>query len=452
MKRNRPLVWLLTIAPIWLYAVLGIVWKSNCFGPNYGPLGETLGLDMRHLAQFMCGTDIQVMWDQRGLGLHLFPYIFGSFTPPDVLTGGTVEYPVFSGLFMWLAALPATNGFQFLVFNTIVMAIAATFVAIVLRRLVGNWVYLFTFAPATLLYMSYNWDMYPVLCTVLAVWVIVRGPSKWSPSKREVIAAVLFGLGALFKLYPALFAFALAGWVLTNYSAPIREQAKRIALNWRGSIRVVWVMGLTFVLGNLPFALLGFNGWLASFQFQSKRFITSDTLSMWWWFMYPVLRRPGITDRWLGPVTTLATALAILGAAWAIWIGWKRWNRGDVYPWIQVAAAMLSAYLVLNKVHSLQYALWLLPFFVLLAIPTWQIITYYVIDLGLFFCWFASIYWALTDDTVKIFWFGVAGFVYLRIAMLVVLFFSFLKSQTRDLRWRLPATNGLVAPVTLLNS
>ncbi|MGV1034582.1 MAG: hypothetical protein ACOYBP_05095 [Microbacteriaceae bacterium] len=447
---RRLITWVLTIAPIWISALVGIVWKSNCFGPDYGPLGETLGLDMRHLAQYMCGTDIQVMWDQRGLGQHLFPYIFGSFTPPDTLVGGTVEYPVFSGLVMWLSALPVANGLGFLISTTVLMAAAASFAAIVLRSLVGNWVYLFSFAPATLLYMSYNWDMLPVLCTALAVWVVVRGPVGWSETKREVIAAVLLGVGALFKLYPALFVFALAAWILSRRMSPAAS-GDRTRLDWRGAWRVVLVTGSTFLLGNLPFAVLGLQGWLASFQFQSKRFITSDTLSVWWWFMYPILHQPGITNRWLGPVTALATVLALLGAAAAVWLGWKRHRRGEVYPWVQVAAAMLAAYLLLNKVHSLQYALWLLPFFVLVAIPTWQIIAYYLIDLGLFLSWFASVYWALTDDSVKVFWFAVAGFVYLRIAMLVLLFFSFSRAQTRPLRFRVPNAAGLVEPVMKLS-
>lgn len=96
------------------------------------------------------------MWDQRHLIEHIFPFIFGSFTPPATLTGGTVEYPVFSGLFMWVSELAVSNGLEFLAITTVLMAIASTVIAPMLLSLVGRWALLWSFAPALFLYTSYN--------------------------------------------------------------------------------------------------------------------------------------------------------------------------------------------------------------------------------------------------------------------------------------------------------
>ena len=58
------------------------------------------------------------------------------------------------------------------------------------------------------------------------------------------------------------------------------------------------------------------------------------------------------------------------------WAGGGGGGTGS-YPWIGVSAAMLCGFLLLHKVHSPQYTLWLLPFFVLLrcrgagSSPTW---------------------------------------------------------------------------------
>ena len=51
---------------------------------------------------------------------------------------------------------------------------------------------------------------------------------------------------------------------------------------------------------------------------------------------------------------------------------------------------MLCGFLLLHKVHSPQYTLWLVPFFVLLRVPWGWVVAYLVADLamdvGIFRC------------------------------------------------------------------
>lgn len=68
----------LVIVPVWIYSAIGLVWKAQCFGPTYDALGATVRSDLHQAFVKMCATDVQVMWDSRGLGAHIFPYIFGS--------------------------------------------------------------------------------------------------------------------------------------------------------------------------------------------------------------------------------------------------------------------------------------------------------------------------------------------------------------------------------------
>ena len=66
-------------------------------------------------------------------------------------------------------------------------------------------------------------------------------------------------------------------------------------------------------------------------------------------------------------------------------MGWRRWRRdGSYYPWIGVSAAMLCGFLLLHKVHSPQYTLWLLPFFVLLRVRWGWVVAYLVADLAMY--------------------------------------------------------------------
>ena len=94
---------------------------------------------------------------------------------------------------------------------------------------------------------------------------------------------------------------------------------------------------------------------------------------------------------------------------------------------------MVCGYLLFNKVHSPQFALWLLPFFVLLRIRAGWILAYFVADAAIgigFFRWQYLIgsgapsgtYDALSPQLVLI---GVWG----RAALLIALFVVFLRSQ-----------------------
>jgi uncharacterized membrane protein len=421
-QARRAVLISLAVLPVWIFALLGFLVKSACFGPKFDKDGATVGLTTTRLTGRLCATDVQVMWDQRHLVEHLFPYLFGSFTPPATLTGGTVEYPVFSGLFMWVSALAASNGLEFLAITTVLMAIASTVIALVLVNLVGRWALLWSFAPALFLYTSYNWDMLPVMCTVLAIWTVVRGPDRWSRNTRNMVAAVLLGVGCLFKLYPALFLIPLALSALTWAAG---------RYDWRALIRVLVVGMGTVVLGNLPFALLGFEGWWASFQFQSQRVISADTLSIWFWGATGVTHWAPVTGAWLSIVTLISSACVAIACAVAVWIGWRKRAQLGFYPWVQVAAVLLTAYLVLNKVHSLQYTLWLIPFMVILTVPLWQIFAYYIVDAGLFISWFLSMYFDSIGSSNALLSSALVYLIWARLALLVVLSIAFMRSETR---------------------
>jgi hypothetical protein len=114
-------------------------------------------------------------------------------------------------------------------------------------------------------------------------------------------------------------------------------------------------------------------------------------------------------------------------------LGWLRFGQDRAYPWLPVCAAMVCGYLLFNKVHSPQFVLWLLPFFVLLRIRPGWILAYFAADAAIgigFFRWQYLIvsgapsgtYDALSPQFVLI---GVWG----RAALLVALFVVFLRSR-----------------------
>ena len=182
---------------------------------------------------------------------------------------------------------------------------------------------------------------------------------------------MLLGLGFAFKLYPGAFVAPLMLYVLTA-SRPGRR-------DWWGAIGVGLAATATVVLVNLPFALAGYDGWRASFTFQELRKVDLTTNSIWFWGFRPDSEPTNEAfQRW---VSWLSPTLVIASFVVALAVGWWRWRRSGSYPWIAVSAAMLCGFLLLHKVHSPQYTLWLVPFFVLLAVPWRWVLAYMVVDI-----------------------------------------------------------------------
>ena len=205
-----------------------------------------------------------------------------------------------------------------------------------------------------------------------------------------------------------------------------------------------WLVAAAFAIGtgavflaiNLPFMIAGFTGWWASFQFQWSRPIDLTTNTIWFWGARPYSDSNNAAVQHDLAMAATVTTLAALLLACAL--GFLRFGRGRSYPWLPVCAAMICGYLLFNKVHSPQFALWLLPFFVLLRIRAGWILAYFVADAAIgigFFRWQYLItsgapsgtYDALSPQFVLI---GVWG----RAALLVALFVVFLRARVVDQR------------------
>jgi hypothetical protein len=204
-------------------------------------------------------------------------------------------------------------------------------------------------------------------------------------------------------------------------------------LDWRGAIRVAVAAVVTVVLVNLPFALAGYTGWRASFTFQEMRKVDLTTNSIWYWGFRPESEPDNVAFQHL--VNWLSPTLVLLSFVVAAAVGWWRWRRDGVYPWVGVSAAMLCGFLLLHKVHSPQYTLWLLPFFVLLAVPWRWVVSYLIVDIVMgigIFRWFYALKTGVGVGISEGIWAqAVAVGVWGRAALLVVLFVVFLTIPDR---------------------
>ena len=413
--------------------LLGYANKARCVGPEFDVLGRSgPDYEVRH-DRDLCYSDIQHLWLGRDIDRHVFPYVHGDLTGAGELVGGSVEYPVLTGLLIWAGALFASTDGGFLLGSALLMAPFGLLTGWVLGRLARWRALVWALGPPLVLYAVHNWDLPVVACAVAAVGVMHLAPTgyrRWSmasTARRGYLAGALLGLGFAFKLYPGAFVAPLALYVLTA-STPGRHDR-------RAALRTVAAAVAVAVAVNLPFALLHYPGWRASFAFQAERAVDVTTNSIWYWGFRP-LSDPGnaVFQAWVGRVSP---TLVLTSFAVALVAGWRRYrgrHSTGRYPWVAVSAAMLCGFLLLHKAHSPQYTLWLLPFFVLLRVRWGWVAAYLVADLaiglGIFRYFYHAfrigegfeIYSGLAAQAVMV---GVWG----RAALLVALFAVFLRAE-----------------------
>ncbi len=427
--------------------VLAYLNKARCAGAPFDASGRSLIFDRIKDSQ-VCYSDIQFLWLGRGIDEHLFPYIHGAITGDGVLVGGSVEYPVLSGLLMWLGALGAHNDAQFLAHSALLLAPFALLTAWLLGRLAGWAALAWSIGTPLVLYAFHNWELPVVAASVGAVYVLSCLP-RLSLRTRGVLAAVLLGIGFCLKLYPGAFVLPLIAFVLTGGIGG-RELPASVTGRYdvRGAIAVAAAAVGTVVAINLPFALAGFRGWRASFTFQQLREADITTNSIWYWGLRPLFgESPESEPTFQQAVSIASPALVCASFALAGWFGWRRYTATGSFPWVQVSGALLCGFMLFHKVHSPQYTLWLVPFFVLLAVPWSAVAWYLVADLAVgvwVFLWFDALaHGRSVDFTENVVQFGVWG----RAVLLVLFYVLFLRSEPR----RGPATAPapIAAPIVV---
>ena len=134
-----------------------------------------------------------------------------------------------------------------------ILYLCALWIAWSLERM-GARTVLFAAAPVLVTAGTLNWDLVPVAFATAGTLAFLRG--------RDTRSGALLGLGAFVKLYPGLLAIPFA---LERLRAGAKDRAARL----------VAVTGGVWLVANLPFAILGFAGWVWFFRYNSRRPRTS---------------------------------------------------------------------------------------------------------------------------------------------------------------------------------
>ncbi|MDN5893527.1 MAG: glycosyltransferase 87 family protein [Nocardioides sp.] len=218
---------------------------------------------------------------------------------------------------------------------------------------------LFAASPALILNGLVNWDLLAVAMVAGALWA-------WSRD-RPVLTGVMIGLGTATKLYPLF----LLGAILV------------IALRRREILRffqVTVVAALVWAVTNAPAWLSGREQWDVFWKFNEER--GADLGSVWMLF-----QQAGHAAG-LGTINMVSWVFFIAWCAVVLVIGLAAPKTPRM---AQLGFLIVAGFLLVNKVYSPQYVLWLLPLAVL-ARPRWK--DQLIWQAGEIF-YFASVWWYL---------------------------------------------------------
>lgn len=291
----------------------------------------------------MAYTDLVALYLQQGLDSHPIPYL-----------QTRLEYPVVVGVAQYLFSF-APGPQAYFMASSLALALAGLGVVWILHQMDRSarlWVFAAT--PPLLLYAALNWDLLALFFALLSVCLFQQRRDGWS--------ALALSLGIWTKLFPG----ALLFWML------LKRAAER---DWGGVALITGIVVAVSAVLNLPVYLASPSGWLYFFDYQGAR--PPDDGSLWFYL-------PG----WPVQAVNLASLIAGGVGVAALGVAEVRAGRGVE----EFGLGSLALLILVSKITSPQYDLWLVPFLALVPAPIWMVGVFVGADLAYFWVSYQTLY------------------------------------------------------------
>ncbi len=263
--------------------------------------------------QLGCYTDITALYDARGFSTDIWPYGLGS---------KSLEYPILSGIGIWLIALMTKNGptgiHQFFILNIIALSLLYTYLIYILGKVERKSALIFAVSPAVLSALFINWDIWAITPMVASLFFL--------SAKRYRLAGALLSISIFLKFFPLIFVIPI---VITIWHRPLARK------------QFLQSLVVSALLINIPFMLLNLSGWAKFYIFNYQRGVDFGSL----WYLI------SLRSSWISGLNWIATPIVLVFLV-LIYFRYRAHLLGSLY---------LSSviFFTLNKVYSPQYVLWL---------------------------------------------------------------------------------------------
>jgi uncharacterized membrane protein len=241
-----------------------------------------------------------------------------------------VEYPALTGLIMWLLSFlvsPSdTAKYDYYRITAAFQIVLLAISAYLIFKLVGKkYGFYFILAPAVLYSLNRNWDIWAIAAMLLAIYLFEK--------KRFQLSAILLAVSIATKFFPIVLMLPIMIIFLKN------KQLKLF-------IRYALITTLAWVLINLPFVLINYEGWAYFYKFSAERGLGSASF-----FEITNISLPSITFNTmhfyiLNVLTLLAVTTYLL-------------KLKSIPTLAATSFFVMFGFILFNKQYSMQYVIWL---------------------------------------------------------------------------------------------
>ena len=354
-----------------LVFAVGMLSKSPCVS------SEWQNSEQRY--SHMCYSDLPYLYAGRGFSDLVWPYTDDQEVRAE---HPVMEYPV--GISYWafgaghltwrLVGSPDLDDPERDLAKESVVFVAVNAIGLAAVALLTTWLLAgvnprrpwdaagFALAPALALTGLINWDLLAVVFVAGALWAWARD--------RPLLTGVLIGVGTAVKLYPL---FLLGG------VAVICLRSRR----WRALALAVAGAAVSWLVVNAPAWLSGPESWRGFWTFNSERGADLGSL----WLVAQQLTDQPITTEVINPVSWAVFSL------WCLLVAALGLAAPSPPRLAQLGFLLVAGFLLVNKVYSPQYVLWLLPL-AAMARPRWRDLLIWQAAEVLYF---AGVWWYLGE-------------------------------------------------------
>jgi len=265
-----------------------------------------------------CYSDLPALYGGRGLDKNAWPY---------TSEANSVEYPVVTAMVMYLTSFVADSPVTYFNINTFFLVLLFLAITLLVRKIRPEFAYLVVVAPAMIASLYINWDLWAIATMMLAIY--------WFDQKQYLSSSLVLALSISTKFLP-IFLLIPIGFIFWR-DAKVKEL-----------IKYVFVISLTWVIINAPFALTTPIGWWRFYKLNLER--GADWGSIWL-----ALQQLGINFSNLNYLSILLLLISLTSVAIVLF------ELKHTPTLASVSFLVVASVMVASKVYSPQYVLWLTP-------------------------------------------------------------------------------------------